>query len=72
VNPRIVGSLFLLGTGPGDLPGGLAVLGGVEDQFTQEFSGGGVDDADLEVVDEDQDVGFGRGFGRCRGVAASR
>ncbi|OLT53560.1 hypothetical protein BJF88_11065 [Cellulosimicrobium sp. CUA-896] len=39
----------------------MVVLGGVEDEVAQEFSGGGVDDADLELVDEQQDVGSGVG-----------
>ena len=39
----------------------MVVLGGVEDEFAEEFAGGGVDDADVEVVDEDQDVGSGVG-----------
>ncbi|WP_328521139.1 hypothetical protein [Kribbella sp. NBC_00359] len=33
------------------------VLGGVQGEFGQEFAGGGVDDADLEVLGEGQDVG---------------
>jgi hypothetical protein len=41
----------------------LVVLGGVEGEFAQEFAGGGVDDADVEVLDEDQDVGSGVGSG---------
>jgi hypothetical protein len=35
----------------------LVVLGGVEDEFSEEFAGGGVDDSDLEVLDQGQDVG---------------
>jgi hypothetical protein len=35
----------------------LVVVVGVEDQFAEEFAGGGVDDPDLKVVNEDQDVG---------------
>ena len=31
----------------------------VEGQFPQEFAGGGVEDADAEVLDEQQDVGSG-------------
>ena len=41
--------------------GGLVVLGGVEGEGSEEYSGGGVDDADVEVVDEEQDVGSGVG-----------
>jgi len=32
--------------------GGLVVAGGVDGEFAEEFAGGGVDDADVEVVDE--------------------
>ena len=37
--------------------GGLIVPGGVEGEVAQYFSGGGVDDFDVEVLDEDQDAG---------------
>jgi hypothetical protein len=43
----------------------LVALGPVEGEFSEELAGGGVDDADVEVVDERQDVGSG-GFGRRR------
>jgi hypothetical protein len=39
----------------------LVVAGGVEGELAQEFAGGGVDDADVEVLDEEQDVGSGVG-----------
>jgi hypothetical protein len=35
----------------------LVVAGGVDGQFAQEFAGGGVDDADVEVVDDLDDGG---------------
>jgi hypothetical protein len=35
----------------------LVVPGGVEDELAEEFAGGGVDDFDVEVLDEDQDAG---------------
>jgi hypothetical protein len=35
----------------------LVVPGGVEDELAEEFAGGGVDDSDGEVLDEDQDAG---------------
>jgi hypothetical protein len=35
--------------------GGLVVAGGVEGQLAEEFAGGGVDDADVEVFDDEQD-----------------
>ncbi len=41
--------------------GGLVVAGGVDGELAEEFSGGGVDDADVEVVDEQDDVGSGVG-----------
>ena len=40
---------------------GLVVAGGVEGEFAQELAGGGVDDADVAVEDEQQDVGSGVG-----------
>ena len=41
--------------------GGLVVAVRVEDEVAEELSGGGVDDADLEVLDEQDDVGSGVG-----------
>jgi hypothetical protein len=41
--------------------GGLVVPGGVEGEFAEEFAGGGVDDADVQVLDEHDDVGPGVG-----------
>ena len=41
--------------GPGCRP--LVVAGGVEGQVAQELAGGGVDDADVQVLDDQQDVG---------------
>ena len=35
----------------------MVVPGGVEDELAEEFAGGGVDDFDVEVLDEDQDAG---------------
>jgi hypothetical protein len=40
---------------------GLVVAAGVDGQFAEELPGGGVDDADLEVVDEHDEVGSGVG-----------
>lgn len=37
----------------------MVVAGGDEGELAEEFSGGGVDDADVEVVDELEDGGFG-------------
>ena len=39
----------------------MVVAGGVQGEVAEEFSGGGVDDADVEVVDEHDDVGAGVG-----------
>ncbi len=36
---------------------GLVVAVEVDDQFAEEFSGGGIDDADVLVLDEQVDVG---------------
>lgn len=33
--------------------GGLVVPGGVEGEFAELFAGGGVEDADVQVLDED-------------------
>jgi hypothetical protein len=41
--------------------GGLVALVGVERQLAQEFAGGGVDDADVQVLDQEQDAGSGVG-----------
>ena len=45
----------------GGLAGGLVVAGGVEGEVAEEFSGGGVDDPDVEVGDEHEDGGSGVG-----------
>ena len=42
-------------------PGGLVVAVRVEGELAQELAGGGVDDADVQVLDEEQDVGSGVG-----------
>ncbi len=41
--------------------GGLVVDGGVEGEVAEELAGDGVDDADVKVVDEQDDVGSGVG-----------
>lgn len=38
----------------------------VDGEFAEEFAGGGVDDADVEVVDEQDDGGSGAGCGSVR------
>ena len=40
---------------------GLVVPAGIQDQLAQQFAGDRVDDADIEVLDEQQDVGSGMG-----------
>ncbi len=40
---------------------GLVVAGGVDGEFSQDLAGCGVDDLDVEVVDQDQDAGSGMG-----------
>lgn len=47
--------------GSGRAAGGLPVAAGVERQVAQELAGGGVDDADVQVLDEQQDMGSGAG-----------
>lgn len=39
----------------------MVVAGGVDRECSEEFSGGGIDDANVEVVDEEDDVGSGVG-----------
>src|SRR5580700_797780 len=41
--------------------GGLVVAGGVDGQVAEKFAGGGVDDADVQVADEQEDAGSGVG-----------
>ena len=50
----------------------LVVAGGVDGEFAEEFAGGGVDDADVEVVDEQDDVGSGVGSADADVVEACR
>src|SRR5918992_1807746 len=50
---------------------GLVVAGGVDDQLAQQLAGGRVDDADLEVVDEQQDGGSGVGSADAEVVEAA-
>jgi hypothetical protein len=49
----------------------LVVAGGVEDEFADECSAGAVEHADVEVVDEDDDVGAGAVFGQADVVQAA-
>jgi hypothetical protein len=40
----------------------------VEDEFAAEFAGGGVEHADVEVLDQDEDVGSGVGSADAAGL----
>ncbi|MEQ4209463.1 hypothetical protein [Actinopolymorpha sp. B9G3] len=46
----------------------MVALGCVEDEFAEELTGGGVDDADVEVLDEHEDAGSGVGSADADGV----
>jgi hypothetical protein len=48
--------LFHFGFGSFWRSGGLVVAGGVEGEVAQEFAGVGIDDADVEVLHEQQDA----------------
>jgi hypothetical protein len=39
----------------------LVVLAGIDDQFAEQFAGGSGDDADVEILDEQDDGGSGVG-----------
>src|SRR4051795_4266207 len=54
--------------GAGWASGALVALGCVEDELAEEFAGGGVDDADVEVLGEDGDAGSGVGAADADGV----
>jgi hypothetical protein len=66
-NPRLGFGVLLCAAGraggslgrPGWASGGLVVAVWVEKQFAEQFAGGGVDDADVQVLDQEQDVGSG-------------
>ena len=58
-NPRLSGFGSWFSGGSFGCAGGLVVAGGVDDEFAEEFAGGGVDDANVQVVDEQEDVGSG-------------
>jgi len=49
----------------------LVVDVGVEGEFAEEFAGGGVDDADVEVVGEEDDAGSGVGSSHADVVESS-
>ena len=46
----------------------MVALGWIEDELAEELSGGGVDDADVEVLDKDEDAGSGVGSADADGV----
>jgi hypothetical protein len=61
-NPHWGSDRFGFGAGGAfGFAGGLVVAGGVDGEVAEKFAGGGVDDADVEVVDEQDDVGSGVG-----------
>ena len=68
-NLRMVRGVFLWPAGW--LAGGLVVAGGVEGEFAEQFAGGGVDDADVQVLDEEQDASSGVGASGSDVVNAS-
>jgi hypothetical protein len=51
--------------------GGLVVAAGVDGQFAEQLPSGGVDDADVEVVDEHEHVGLGVGSSDAEVVEAA-
>lgn len=54
----MVGSTVLVSAcGSGWAFGSLVALGWAEDEFAEQFAGGGEDDANVEVVDQDGDAG---------------
>ena len=54
--------------GAGWASGALVALGCVEDELAEQFTGGGVDDADVEVLDQDDDAGSVVGSADADGV----
>jgi hypothetical protein len=46
----------------------LVARGCVEGEFAEEFAGGGVDDVDVQVLDEEQQAGSGVGSADADGV----
>ena len=62
---------MLFRRGPRWSSGGLVVPAGVDGELAEEFAGGGVDDADLDVLEEQQDVGSGAGSADADGVQAA-
>ena len=49
----------------------MVVLGGVEGEVAEEFAGSGVDDGDLQVLDQEQDGGSGVGSAEADVVEAA-
>jgi len=65
----VVGSAVRhLARGSGWSSGSLVALGWVEGEFAEEFAGGGVDDADVEILDQNGDAGSGVGSADADGV----
>jgi hypothetical protein len=55
-------------SGAGWSAGALVALGCVEGELAEEFAGGGVDDADVQVLDQEGDAGSGVGSADADGV----
>jgi hypothetical protein len=65
----VVGSAVCCSAGgAGWSSGAVVALGWVEDELAEELAGGGVDDANVAVLDEDDDVGSGVGSADADGV----
>jgi hypothetical protein len=69
LNPTFVGSVVLVSAGgAGWSAGALVAVGCVEGELAEQFAGGCVDDADVQVLDWDEDVGSGVGSADADGV----
>jgi hypothetical protein len=67
-NPRfrvrgvwVCGAVLVCRAASGWSAGGLVVAVRIEGEVAEEFAGGGVDDADVQVLDQQQNVGSGVG-----------
>lgn len=56
-----VRSSLLCGGGAGWSAGAVVVAGGVDEEVSEDLAGGGVHDAHVQVLDEEEDVGSGVG-----------
>jgi hypothetical protein len=67
-NPQLGSGCCGFGVGVRGVGGGLVVAGGVEGEVAERFAGGGVDDPDVEVGDEEDDGGSGVGSAQANVV----